>query len=801
MDSVTPEVADVGGANVFLNEFDSDVTARLGDYLSRPVKIDSFTWAESDTFSTSPHYIYPWYLYFNSTYIKPKLQNFSRLSCKLKITVRFSASPFYYGLMRMVYDPLVTDRLHPISSKDMIVLSQAPGVYMAPQNTSVVEMELPFVWPGNWLNISKAAEFLNMGELQFNVFNQLKSANGVTGSGITVTVYAHAEDVQIAGPTSDTVLQSGVVSGPATTVANIARMVTKAPVIGPFARAIDMGASAVAGIAKLFGFSNAPIISDVTPVQPKAFHAMANVETSVPLDKLSLDPDNSVTIDNTVTGFGSEDPLAIIGLATRESYLAQTDWVSGDTEGTKLMAMAITPNIIDSEGSVGSSNIIRMSPSAWVSSLFRFWRGSMVIKIKLVKSVYHKGRLIIHWDPQKIPSYGTEAAVFTQIIDLADEGDEYEIVIPYKARTPMLVADSESNGIAVRGNPNVNLSLANGFLAIYVQNVLSGPTVAPVVGVLVYSKTGQDIQFAGVDRLNQNQSLTAIQSGTIDGSTISVDDKVALITCGETIASLRSILHRASLSYSQPVGGPLGPGGYATKGHLTNMNIFPRLPPDYGFYAEGLSWANKVVGAGASPFNFATTHPINFVLAAFVGYRGSTNVFVNVTTIPGVGAVPSISISRAPHTHIVSLTSQSRNRWTVTTNGADATIALRNCQTASNIDYRALGATGTSLTNQFTQAGVNVNVPQYSYWRFQPAFTPVRDIYPDHQTRTSGTRLYDNVRVDTNFTQTSDAVQQVWPVMDVYYSAGVDFQPVWFVGVPRFYAYGPPTVNESLTPT
>ena len=50
---------------------DADEKAHLGEYLSRPVKIHSFTWNESDTFTTSPILIHPWLLYFNSTYIKP----------------------------------------------------------------------------------------------------------------------------------------------------------------------------------------------------------------------------------------------------------------------------------------------------------------------------------------------------------------------------------------------------------------------------------------------------------------------------------------------------------------------------------------------------------------------------------------------------------------------------------------------------------------------------------------------------------------------------------------------------------
>jgi hypothetical protein len=579
-------------------------------------------------------------------------------------------------------------------------------------------------------------------------------------------------------------------------------MVTKAPVIGPFARAFDIGATAVAGIAKLFGFSNAPIVSDVVPHQPKAFHAMANVETSVPLDKLSLDPDNSVTIDNTVTGYVKEDPLAIAGIVTRESYIAQTDWTAADAEGTKLFTVAVTPALIRTESGAASSLIVYGTPSSFVADFFKFWRGSLVLKIKIVKSSYHKGRILVHWDPHQIAAYGSETAVFTQVIDLADEQSEYEIVVPYKAAPPMLNCATESAGITVRGDCTVNRNMANGAISVYVQNKLTGPTVDPTVGVLLFWSSAEDMTFGGTDVPNNNQSLVAVQSGSMDQSAVKVDEHMGLITTGENVASLRQILHRASLSFSQPVGCPMtGTGTYVGKGHLMNMNLLPRTPPEYGYYSRALFWGSKKLTTGSAPFNFAVTHPINTVLSAFVGYRGSTNVFVNVTSPDTLGPVPSVSISRCYEDYDLATAYAGRNRWTLQSDGTKTTVALRNLSVVGNYNFRGLGTSGMSLTHQSTQGGLNVNIPQYSQWRFQPAWGPYRDLLPDNSNRTMGIRLLDNARVDTCFVSSRDTEVTTWPIMDVYYSAGVDFQPVWFVGVPKKYAFVPPNADDSYQPS
>jgi hypothetical protein len=132
-----------------------------------------------------------------------------------------------------------------------------------------------------------------------------------------VTCYAWATDVELAGLTSGLVLQgdeydkAGPISGPATAIASVASKLTDTPIIGSLARATEIGARAVGGIASLFGYSNPPVLNDVMPYQPKAFHSFAAVETGVPMDKLTLDPKNEITVDKSVTGAKPDDELVI----------------------------------------------------------------------------------------------------------------------------------------------------------------------------------------------------------------------------------------------------------------------------------------------------------------------------------------------------------------------------------------------------------------------------------------------------------------------------------------------------------
>lgn len=788
---------------------DKDATAALGEYLTRPVKIHSFTWNESDAFSTSPILIHPWSLYFSNAYIKRKLENFARINCKLKLTFRFNASPFYYGLMRAAYDPMNTNRLAPISVHDMIPISQAPGVWIEPNKSTSVELELPFLWPHNWLNIGNNAEFTNMGKLMFTLFSPLRSANGVTGTGITVSTYAEAVDVTVAGLTLTPALQAGVVSGPATAIADIAGALKKAPVIGKFARAVEVGSRAVSSIASMFGFSNPPNVKDVNAVQPKAFHAFANTETSMPIDKLCVDPHNETTIDNSVAGGDSKDELGINYLVSKTSYLTQVDWQGSDAPGTKLLTYQVCPGAIQTV-ETGPANYVRnkfMTPMAWVGNMFRQWHGGIEIHIKVVKSKYHKGRLLVCWDPSQVPTSGAETALFTQVLDLSSDQDEFSMVIPYKCTFPWSRFSLTSTATATRGDVVYDPSIANGVVAIFVQNVLTAPAASPVVDILLSVNAAPDMQYSiPITNPLHSTTLQCQAKVEVDNQTHQLSDKLNLITVGESIVSLRPLLHRATYSMSQLIGANrTADSTYVGPGPLFhNFNLFPRLPPEYGFSDYGLSWAGKVIaGSGAAPFNFSTTHPINYILMAFVGYRGSTNVHANVIAGGETGsAICSFAASRSHDSYIHSPTTQFRNGHTVTTPMSASSSISRMFNTTTGTRRRhETGQGGMSLTNGNTQSALSVNIPMYSPWKFMPAWGPYRDFVPQNSDRSSGVPYFDAVRYDTTFFLPGEVdVNTSWPLLELFYSAGVDFQPVYFVGVPRSYDYDNPNAVNTFNP-
>lgn len=784
------EMGDFSGGNY---DQDSDDTAKLAEYLSRPVLIDTINWAENTAFPTVTSFIRPWSSYFGNPAITRKLHNYSRLRAKLHVKFIVNASPFYYGSLRACYFPLQDARSNYRNTNDQIPFSQTPGVYLEPATMTTTEMVLPFLYPNNWLEIGSNTQFLSMGIFYFVQYANLRSANGVTGSGATIQVYAWAEDVELMGPTTVTPLQSdeyevkdGTVSGPASAVASVAAKLTSVPIVGQFARATEVGARAVASIARMFGYSNPPMIDDVHGYHNKTFHAFANTETRMPLDKLSLDPKNEVTISSKVAGIDEEDPLAFKNLLTHESFIQGTLWNAAQAPNVTLWTAAVHPGY-----ATPANNFFCTTPAAYVAFMFKYWRGSIKYRFKFIKTRYHTGRVAIMWDPAGNPlasGLGASTTVFTRIVDIQEE-DDVEFVVPYKARTPLLaVKDIDSKYYSNGPSPTIthDPESTNGILTMKVLNKLTGPAANPEIDVLVYVSMGDDFTFAvPIDipaTLTSADPEGIIQSAEKDVSQSipSVDQHVASITTGESLASLRPLLHRTSLSLVQFLGDPR----QDTVGYKNCGNFYSKWPVGFGRQINGVSWASLGTPAVTTRFSFACNHPVDFVSNMFVGIRGSMNWHANI--VDGNDRVKTFAIERMYHnpTIVGSTVNAVPNGFTRTVLKAGISDLTRDSAVgqAANHDRYPKGLSGLSLTNPTGQPALSVNIPQYQPVRFTPAFFRDRNILS-----TSTQWNFDNFAVFGSFWNSSAAVDGAWPIVSLYASAGVDFQVLQFLCTPRLW--------------
>lgn len=783
---------------------DSDTIAHLGSYLSRPVLINSFSWSEGPTPVLLTQFN-PWSLFFNNVAIRNKLTNFARLRAKLHVKIVVNASPFYYGAVRVAYCPLdggLRDIVE--TSGDQIKFSQFPGKMVYPSEMTTFEMDLPFLWPRAWLNLEDLSEFADMGRLSYINYSNLRSANGTTGQNVTISCYAWASDVELAGLTSGLVMQSdeysdpGPISGPASAVANIASKLADVPVIGDLARATEIGAGAVASVARMFGYSNPPVISDAMPFMPKAFHGLSSVDTSIPSDKLSVDPKNEVTINNTVAGASADDELVVSHFAGRESWVAGSLWVESYGPGTQLMVIPVTPRLYAANNGV-SQSIVNETPAAHVSAMFEQWRGSITYKFHFVKSRYHTGRVQISWDPQAVPGTGAETTTLTRIVDLQVES-EVTFTVPYKASSPWLSTDADANLIVVAttGTPALQPERYNGYVRVTVLNELTGPAASQQIDLLAFAQCGSDFELSVPNELPLWSFLT-VQSleeeDIVPGAGGSRDVSTNAVTVGETVPSLRPLLHRSSLYHRQPVGNPYTASTNLRLSALClNVNYIPRFPVEYGFSTQGVNYATGILTPTKNQFQFSPNHPLGWVSNCFVGYRGALVHHFNVIANGGQ-LVDELKAEVDPRVHIIDVAPrQAINRFTNSITTADpSTLARLSITTQSGVGRDVLGQRGMAMTNANTQGALSVVSPQYSKWKFRPAYCKRRDVL-DGESEAQSIKVVSMMRCGNP----STSIDEGWPTLSVYVAGGVDFQPVFFSCVPTMYAFVIPSPDNTF---
>lgn len=766
----------------------------LESYLSRPVKILTFTWNESDPLATVRS-VFPWSAFLSNTNIAYKLNNYSFIRCTLKIKIMINASPFYYGSMIAAYTPLQTDRPDTsglsASTKSFIPLSQKPHVWLNPQDNNGAEMSLPFLYHKDWINAQSNDDLINMGVIHFVNYNLLQSANGVSGTGCTVSVYAWAEDVHLAGPSAGLAAQVGEIaqvgdeygdkpiSSIASAIAARAGSLTKIPVLGKYATATEMGAKAIASVATRLGFCNPPVIDNVMPYRPTPFPNQASSEISYPVDKLTFDPKSELAIDPTIAGASNRDELTITGFCARESYLTSTTWDTTRATDTILFHAAVSPLLYDSVVATNYETIYA-TPMAHTSQMFRYWRGDLTFRFRIIASKYHKGRLRFTFDPTGQGSNNivnlasTQPTCFTQIIDLSEESD-VAIRVPYMQALPWLRTFRyvDTTSTAWWSTSDTPLFLAdpeytNGSITLRVVNALTSPVASSAVTIQCFV-SATNLEFAGPRNLFQPLSYFEPQVGEIvAGTSLDPPSERYLSNFGEAIVSFRQLFRRAALNWTFR---ELSAGSATVITTISGS----RLPRCGGYTSTGRATVNSIVTSGPKPFEFANMIPLTWITQCFVGVRGSTNWTFNVY---GSNQIPHLRYVRDQTSDVGYQTSSLGNALTLS-----GFQFYSMCPYNSNSIFMSVGNSGAALTNQRTNDGLNISHPMYNN-RLMEFVTPT--LWNTPAPSGSG---YDssNLNLGTLEMVSQDSSQR--NVIEAYVSSGTDYNPIFFLNVPRVFLY------------
>lgn len=748
------------------------------DFFQRPVQVAQLSWTPGSQLFADFN---PWQSYFTTLSVRNKITNFKLLRCNLHVKVQISGNPFYYGRVLMSYNPYTfrdgVTRDRSFFRQDVIQASQRPHILIDPSSSQGGEMVLPFIYPYNWIDITRASWYNDMGEIIFHDLDVLRAANGSTDT-VGIKVYAWAENLELSVPTvadaQSEYEKDGPISKPASAVARIAADLTKIPTVAPYMKATEMVASSIGNVARALGYSRPIVHTDPLYATPRYTGTLANTDLPETIQKLSVDSKNELTIDSRVVGLAGHDEMTILGIAQRWSYLTTFDWDDSD-DNTRIWTMPINPTAMKDTLSVpGTTTEHHPTALAFAALPFQYWQGSIKFRFVIAASQYHRGRLKVVFDGTNSP--GFENTQYQTIVDIAETQDfEYECKW-IQDRTWLQTRDFST--VSLLNSSGIVAGFDNGCIRLVVANRLTSPSVDPAeVKVHVFVCAGDDFAVAAprnirsdvaetqvvsyfpapfdvqsewvsdVDHGNAPLASQALPSG---GNVHVPQDNQYLVHMGERIVSFRQLLKRYNWHYVHMEDNELG---------LKVINL-----PNFPFYngcAPGGLWDPDP--PTSVPYNFSAMTLMNYLTPAYVCRRGGIRwKYVDLRNARGELTVIRNALESV---------------YSTGTFPYDYTNPGRTNRTY----YQASGtAVGAATILRRDQGTIEIELPFYTPARFVPA----REIN----------------MLQTQQQQHSLLVQQtltseLYTTINAYVAAGEDFSLSFFIGAPVYYVHLLPQIT------
>lgn len=662
-----------------------------------------------------------WDLFTLNPTVRAKLRNYAYLRGDMKVRFAISGSPFHYGRVLLSYQPyplknttlqaLLANYAVSTTFRPMLLnyLSQAPGaVVVDVKANQPVDISCPFisVKPMHRLFNTSAAAISDLtsyddleeaGDLYVVVLNPPQITSTDTAA-LKAYLYGWMEDVELGATTAT---QVGITTeskvderekGPVERLSSAALQVSQAlesvPLLQPFALASSIALSGVNKISAIFGWSKPAVISQPVFVKNNPFQNGALTIGQDTTHRVVLDPKQELTVDPRYGGV-PYDEMVIGHMAANESYLSTFTWASSDSILSNPIFYAQVSPTLCTHVAYSGTDYYQPTALAFAAFPFNSWRGTIRIRLEVVASAYHRGKLAIFYEPNTSqmtiinPTIATNKQ-YLLIMDL-QEVQEIEFDIEWaspRAWQRVIVSSGFLNNAmnATAGVTNY-VTQTNGYFGVTPLTALQSPD-GDSVEVNVYISSPDlkvnyltDAYFPDERVLAESRvTMAEIETQVLNKSSAS-DEKISLEHFGERPVSFRALLKRYATTRSQAVSAD----ATGVKTLVAQFPILPRVIPTYG----GL----------VTP----TTSLFEYLRYAFMGMRGGMKKRIFLRGDFGLSALTQVK---------------------VTLNVEESSDTLSNSYTTGS----NAAVTGTVTYVPYSNGGIEFEMPYYSTNLFNFAF-------------------------------------------------------------------------------
>lgn len=490
-----------------------ETNADIKSFLQKPVLLESGTWSTADAINTNLFNQAIGALLSSVPLWQDKVKGFNLIRGDFMVKLVLNASPFQQGKLLLHYLPNLSDFIEvndsysAFKNKNLIQKIQHPHLEVDCRRTSVI-MRIPYIAPSAWYSMSQ--ENYDWGTVFVDVFSPLKTGSAAPGSQSTVdyTVYGYWENVELAAPTipqssnkivmrrSGEVPESKENEGPIANglkkVGKVAGILGGVPVLSNFVKPVEWMANIGASVASVLGWSKPRDLDGQTNVyqQLLRYHGTCDgPDTAFPGGITSLN--RLETID--YGSYTNEDEMSLGFLYQIPYYVSAFTWSTTSGVGTSLVSTPISPlYIVQTESDTVNAKVTTYEyhvPFTQMATLFNFWRGSLILTLKFVKTQMHSGRLQVTWYPNSsgyaAPDLTSSSYLKRAIIDVTTE-EVVTLELPYLA-----LSDYLRCGYA--NDPDY----ISGYLDIQVLNDLRAPeSCSQDISVQWFISAGPDFELA-----------------------------------------------------------------------------------------------------------------------------------------------------------------------------------------------------------------------------------------------------------------------------------------------------------------
>lgn len=526
------------------------------DFLAKPRVIQEITVSTADTVGAiigsatlnGALYGYPPYA--------EKLAGYNLVRFTTVFRVVLNAMPFQQGRLLCYFIPLERDyqlsngtyaQLH---DRQNVQRTQLPNIELDFRD-GAVELEIPYVAPTTHMN---SGGFLDPGTFKIAILSPMKTGPAAS-TDCDLTVFVSFKDVELAAPIfvpqsgvkntrtkvrrgkakfspilDEEEAQPGWASTALSKVADVSGALSTIPVYGDLASLVSGAANQASKLLAYFGWSKPISDKESSPFLSLPLRHFGNGSGVNTGDTFTLDPTSKMA---PMKGFAGTDmdEMAFSYIKEIPANIGLFSVSTTDIHDTIIYSIDVGPSFMSFTesfvGAVCTAQGAYLPPAFYVASQCAYWRGSIIMKFKFVRTDFHSMRLLITYTPNANinPNIADSSFAMRDIIDIRS-CDEHEVILPYMKNTLY-----------------ENYTVSMGRLEIRVLNELKAPeTVSDTVDVLVYASAGPDFEVSG---FLPGRNIPFVPQSGILGSEAPLDPTLMqnAASIGDPILSIKTLIN------------------------------------------------------------------------------------------------------------------------------------------------------------------------------------------------------------------------------------------------------------------